>query len=173
GAPRSGPFPTTSGGAGGPRDPGGEQRQPAQVEPLAELRLRLRQQPLRNEHRRHSDRQVDEEDPAPAPPVDDQPAEARAQDGTSSIGTPKRLITRPIRCGPATCARIVWPTGRISPAPRPCRMRKPIKEPIDQATPASREPVMKRRSEQSQTRLAPKRSVAQPLSGMTLAKASM
>jgi hypothetical protein len=32
---------------------------------------------------------------------------------------------------------------------------------------------MKRRSETSQTRLAPKRSVAQPLSGITLAKASM
>jgi hypothetical protein len=93
--------------------------------------------------------------------------------GTSSIGTPKRLITRPIRCGPAACARIVWPTGRIIPAPSPCSTRKAINEPTDQATPASTEPVMKRSSETSQTCLAPKRSVAHPLNGITLAKASM
>ena len=93
--------------------------------------------------------------------------------GASSIGTPIRLITLPIRCGPAAWARIVWPTGRIIPAPTPCSTRKPISDPIDQDAPASVDPSRNRSSEASQTRLAPKRSLPHPVSGITLAKASM
>ena len=89
------------------------------------------------------------------------------------MGTPITLITRPMRCGPAACASIVCPTGRIVPAPRPCTTRNAISEPIDHAAAASAEPRRKSASEASQTCFAPKRSVSHPASGMTLANASM
>src|SRR5919197_1165693 len=92
--------------------------------------------------------------------------------GASSIGTPMKLITRPMRCGPAACASIVCPSGRIIPPPRPCNRRNTISEPIDHERPASAEPSMKRISEASQTGFAPNRSLAHPVSGMTLAEAS-
>jgi len=93
--------------------------------------------------------------------------------GASSIGTPITLITRPIRAGPAAWARIVCPTGRIIPAPRPWMTRKPISDPADQAAPASTEPARNSSRAASHTRLAPSRSAAHPVTGMTEAKASM
>jgi hypothetical protein len=67
--------------------------------------------------------------------------------GARKPGTKTMLITRAIRCGPAAWARIVCPTGRIMPAPSPCRTRKPISEPTDQADPASTDPARKTTSE--------------------------
>jgi hypothetical protein len=86
---------------------------------------------------------------------------------------PITLITRPIRCGPAAWARMVWPTGRIIPAPSPCSTRNAISEPIDHAAAASTEPARNSRTAASQTRLAPNRSAAHPVSGITVAKATM
>ena len=48
--------------------------------------------------------------------------------GPISIGTPTMPMTRPMRCGPAACERIVMPAGMIMPPPRPCRTRKAISE---------------------------------------------
>ena len=93
--------------------------------------------------------------------------------GASSIGTPITLITRPIRCGPAAWARMVCPMGRIIPAPSPCSTRKATSDPIDQAAPASTEPARNTSSAKIHARLAPNRSAAHPVSGMTVAKASM
>ena len=67
---------------------------------------------------------------------------------------------------------IVCPTGMIRPPPNPWRTRKAISESTDQATPASAEPAMNRASAVIQTRLAPNRWLAQPVSGITLANAS-
>jgi hypothetical protein len=93
--------------------------------------------------------------------------------GASSSGTPIRAMTRPIRCGPAARASIVWPSGMIMPAPRPCTTRKAISAPIDHDRPASSEPAMNIASDAIHSGLAPKRCPAQPLSGITLANASM
>ncbi len=93
--------------------------------------------------------------------------------GASSIGTPITLITRPIRCGPAAWARMVCPTGRIIPAPSPWMTRKVISEPTDHAAPARSEPARNTSSAASQTRLAPNRSAAHPVTGITVANASM
>jgi hypothetical protein len=51
--------------------------------------------------------------------------------------------------------------------------RKAISEPMDQAAPASTDPIMNTSRAVSQTRLAPNRSAAHPVSGITVAKASM
>ena len=50
--------------------------------------------------------------------------------------------------------------------------RKAIKAPIDHDKPASSEPSVNAASETSQSSLAPSRWLAQPVSGITLAKAS-
>jgi hypothetical protein len=92
--------------------------------------------------------------------------------GASSIGTAMMLITRPTRCGPTACARMVCASGMIIPAATPCSTRNTISSAIEVDRPASTEPAAKAVSEISQTRLAPKRSLAQPVSGITVAKAS-
>ena len=53
----------------------------------------------------------------------------------------------------------------------PWSTRKAISELADQATPHRHEPRMKRLSEVIQINLAPKRSTAQPVTGMTMASA--
>ncbi len=93
--------------------------------------------------------------------------------GPISIGTPTMPITRPMRCGPAAWDKIVMPAGMIMPPPRPCRTRKPISDSADHAMPDSAEPARKRPIEMMYKRLVPKRSAAQPVSGITVASASM
>ena len=88
------------------------------------------------------------------------------------MGTPMMLMTRPMRWGPAARARIDWPTGSSMPPPMPCSTRKAMSELADQATPHRHEPTMKRLSEVIQTNFAPKRSTAQPVTGMTRERAS-
>jgi hypothetical protein len=82
------------------------------------------------------------------------------------------LIARPIRSRPAARARIVMPTGITAPPPSPCRTRKAISEPADQAAPASAEPARKAVTALKKTRRAPNRSTAQPLTGIAAASAS-
>ena len=82
------------------------------------------------------------------------------------------LMTRPMRCGPAARASIDCPTGSSMPPPIPCRTRKAMRELADQARPHRLEPMMNRVSESMNTRLAPKRSTAHPVTGMTTASAS-
>ena len=92
--------------------------------------------------------------------------------GPMTMGTPITLMTRPMRWGPAARARIDWPTGRSMPPPMPCMTRKTMSELADQARPHRLEPAMKRTREMIQIRLAPKRSTAQPVTGMTTASES-
>ena len=92
--------------------------------------------------------------------------------GAISVGTPRIDMTRPIRCGPAARARMVWPTGMIMPPPRPWRMRKKIKLSADHDSPHMAEPSVNRPSEIIHIRFAPNRSTIQPDSGMTMANAS-
>ena len=82
------------------------------------------------------------------------------------------LMTRPMRCGPAARARIDWPTGSSMPPPMPWSTRKKMSELADQARPQRLEPMTKRAVEIIQSRLAPKRSTAQPVTGVTRASAS-
>ncbi len=64
------------------------------------------------------------------------------------------------------------PTGRIIPPPKPCRKRKAISEPADHASPQATEPIPNSATAVIHTRLEPKRSENQPLSGITIASAS-
>ncbi|HEX3318720.1 MAG TPA: hypothetical protein VHR88_11910 [Solirubrobacteraceae bacterium] len=82
------------------------------------------------------------------------------------------LMTRPMRAGPAARASMVWPTGMITPPPKPCRMRKKMSEPADHAAPLSTEPPMNRMSAPNHSRRTPKRSIAQPVIGITSDSAS-
>ena len=92
--------------------------------------------------------------------------------GPRSMGTPSRLMTRPIRWGPAAVAMIDWPIGMIMPPPIPCRIRKTIRLWMDHAAPDRAEPRRKSTSEAIHIRLAPKRSTAHPVRGMVMASAS-
>ena len=60
----------------------------------------------------------------------------------------------------------------IMPPPTPCTTRKAIRLSADHAIPQSIEPTMKRSSAAVHTCWAPKRSIAQPVSGITVASAS-
>ena len=92
--------------------------------------------------------------------------------GPSRAGTAITLMTRPMREGPAARASMVWPTGIIMPAAAPWRTRKTMSDSADHAAPLSTDPAMNRISEPNHRRRTPKRSTAQPLSGMTSASAS-
>ena len=81
------------------------------------------------------------------------------------------LITRPMRCGPAARASMDCPTGRIMPPPSPCRTRKAMSELADQARPHRLEPMRNTVSESMNIRLCPNRSMAHPVTGMTMASA--
>ena len=92
--------------------------------------------------------------------------------GPSSIGTPITLITRPTRLTPAVWASSAIPTGMIMPPPKPCSTRKKISDSADQASPQSALPIPNSATEIIQIRFEPKRSVIQPVSGITVASAS-
>nr|WP_255523311.1 hypothetical protein [Blastococcus sp. TML/M2B] len=93
--------------------------------------------------------------------------------GPSSIGMPSTAMSRPIRSGPAARVMIVMPSGISMPPPRPCRTRKAISISIEVATAHSTEPAVNRNSAARYSRLVPNRSAAQPVSGMTVARASV
>jgi hypothetical protein len=92
--------------------------------------------------------------------------------GPSSAGTATTLMTRPMRCGPAARASMVCPTGRMIPPPIPWTTRKAIRLPADHAAPLSTEPARNSASDANHSLRAPKRSTAQPVSGMTIDSAS-
>ena len=92
--------------------------------------------------------------------------------GASSIGTPTTLITRPMRSGPAAWASVIIPIGMIMPPAIPWSTRKAISASALQAAPQSALVVAKAATAHIHTRLGPKRSAAQPVSGMTVASDS-
>ena len=102
-----------------------------------------------------------------------QPPRIGPQIGPSIIGTPMIAMTRPTRCGPAARVRIVMPAGMIMPPPRPCRTRKTISDSALQARPEAIEPTRNSAIDVMYRRLVPKRSAAQPVSGITVASASV
>jgi hypothetical protein len=65
------------------------------------------------------------------------------------------------------------PAGMSMPPPRPWSTRKQMSEPALQASPESTEPLTKSVIDVMYMRLVPKRSAAQPVSGMTVASASV
>src|SRR5207244_11294871 len=62
------------------RDAGREQRQAEQVEGLSDSRPRFGKEALREQNGHHPDREVDEEDPAPATLVDDRTSDHGSED---------------------------------------------------------------------------------------------
>ncbi len=60
----------------------------------------------------------------------------------------------------------------IMPPPKPCRTRKKISDSADHASPHSALPTPNSATETIQICFDPKRSVTQPVSGMTVASAS-
>ncbi len=105
--------------------------------------------------------------------VTSQPPMIGPRIGPSSIGTPMIAITRPIRCGPAARVRIVMPAGMIMPPPRPWSTRNRMIVAEDQARPERQEPITNIAIDPMYRRLVPKRSAIQPLSGITVASASV
>ena len=75
--------------------------------------------------------------------------------------------TSPIRRGSDRRTTIACATGSTSPPPSPCSTRAAMSDSADHATPQRIDPHRKAVSEPSQTRRVPKRSLAQPVSGMT------
>lgn len=92
--------------------------------------------------------------------------------GPSSVGTPITRITRPMRCGPAVWARIAWPIGMIMPPPKPCSTRKTISDSTLQAMPHNALPSRNSVIDVIHITRPEKRSIAQPVSGITVARAS-
>jgi hypothetical protein len=103
---------------------------------------------------------------------DEHAAHDGAEDGASSIGTPTTLITRPTRWGPAAWASVIIPIGMIIPPASPCRTRKAISDSALHAAPQSALVATNALTIVIHTRRGPKRSAAQPVSGITLASAS-
>ena len=77
-----------------------------------------------------------------------------------------------MRCGPAAWARVIIPIGMIIPPARPCRTRKAISDSALHAAPHSALVATNAVTVVIHTRRAPKRSAAQPVSGITVASAS-
>lgn len=67
--------------------------------------------------------------------------------GASIAGIETIAITLPMRCGPATCAMISWPTGMIMPPPTPCSTRKATSASVEPATAHNAEPAVNSTSE--------------------------
>ncbi len=82
-------------------------------------------------------------------------------------------MRRPIRLGPAALVMIIMPSGISIPPPRPCSTRKPISMLMLEATEHSAEPAVNSASAVMYRRLVPNRSAAQPVTGMTVASASV
>jgi hypothetical protein len=80
-------------------------------------------------------------------------------------------MTRPTRSGPAARVRIVMPADMSMPPPRPCRTRKTMSDSELHAAPESMEPARNSVIDVRYRRLVPKRSAAQPVSGITVARA--
>ena len=93
--------------------------------------------------------------------------------GPSIIGMPRIAIRRPMRCGPAALVMIVMPSGISMPPPSPCRTRNAMSELMSQAVAQSAEPRVNSAIAVRYSRLVPNRSAAQPVSGMTVASASV
>jgi hypothetical protein len=92
--------------------------------------------------------------------------------GASSIGTPITLMTRPTRSGPAVWASVIIPIGMIIPPARPWRTRKAISDSALHAAPQSALVATNAATTVIHTRRGPKRSAAQPVSGITVASDS-
>jgi hypothetical protein len=92
--------------------------------------------------------------------------------GASNAGTPTTIMTRPILAGPAARARTVCPTGMSSAPAAPCSTRKPIRLPAFQANAHSAELVANATVAVMNSRLAPNRSTAHPVVGITTVRAS-
>ena len=93
--------------------------------------------------------------------------------GPMTMGTPMMLMTRPMRCGPAARAKMDWPTGSSMPPPMPWSTRKSderVGRPGQAAQARAEDEEEDARS--ATCRLAPKRSTAQPVTGVTMASAS-
>jgi len=86
---------------------------------------------------------------------------------------PRIAIRRPIRFGPAALVMIVMPSGMSIPPPSPWRTRNAMSISMDDAAAQSAEPAVKSTRASMYSRLVPNRSAAQPVSGMTVASASV
>src|SRR5215471_13913973 len=133
-------------------DAGGQQDEPAQVQPGGGGRPGRREEPHRGEDRGQAHRHVDVEDPPPARVLDDRSADDRAEGGDEQH----------------------WQAEQAHHASQPGRAGGLCQGGLaDQARPARTEPSMNVASEAIQTCRAPNRAAAQPDRGITLAKASM
>ena len=161
-------------------DAGREQRQPAPVEQGGSAvrrgapgRAAGRQQPARQQQPDDPDRQVHEEDPAPGQALDDRAADDRDRAPGPAASERRRRSSRD------PCAR----AGRLGQRDHPDRHDHAAGEALehaegDQRLGAPRQAAQGARHDESaatadiHTRLGPKRSAAQPVSGIAVASAS-
>ena len=78
---------------------------------------------------------------------------------SSALGKVRTMVSRP--------------TGTIMAPPAPCRMRKATSRRTSFDSPHSTEPTVKMPMADANTRLVPKRSATQPLTGMNTARLSV
>ena len=93
--------------------------------------------------------------------------------GASSIGMLRIDIRRPSRPGPASRVKIMNPSGISMPPPMPCTTRNMMSCRIFDANAHSSEPSVNASTEPMKSRLVPNRSAAQPVTGITVANASV
>ena len=91
--------------------------------------------------------------------------------GASNMGMLRIDIRRPSRQGPASRVKIMNPSGNSIPPPMPCTIRKRISDTMFHASAHSSEPRVNATTEPMNSRLVPNRSAAQPVTGITVAKA--
>ena len=146
---------------------GRQQQQAADVQSPARQALLVRHDPQPEHERDEAERHVDEEEPPPGHLADQQPAQDRPERRAAEVHErdDRQHLADPPRVDRRTT--IACATGRTSPPPSPCRTRAAMSDSADQAIPHSTDPQRNAVSEPSQTRRVPKRSLAQPASGMT------
>ena len=86
---------------------------------------------------------------------------------------PSTAINRPSRFGPASRVRTMKTSGISMPLPNPCTTRKAISSVMLGAIAHSSDPRVKASTDPMKSRLVPNRSAAHPVSGITVASASV
>ena len=92
--------------------------------------------------------------------------------GAKVVGTTRMPAAFERSCWGKARNTIVCETGIRKPPPSPCRPRNTIRLSMFQATAQSADPIVKKASASTNTSFVPKRSPAQPLTGIPTATAS-
>ena len=135
---------------------------------VSHVRAALVQEARRKREHERPDRHVDEEDPRPTEGAREGPPSSTPAAPPLPETAPQIPRARFRSCPSANVVvRIESAAGASRAAPSPCKERKAISEPDDQANPASSEEVVKSASPTMNIRRRPSRSAMRPPSNNT------